>query len=134
MIALTQEKREELIKECEFDIDRLTSLIAEFPEEIALQNVLLRQKIALTSLTAESVMVSEDFHDAALGIIDGRFHRCGRSVTLEKVGLYEQEKMHPVYLAPPVPEIKLPKLSDGYPVSEWTKWYIAEIKRLNGWG
>ena len=42
------------------------------------------------------------------------------------------EEISKLYLAPPVTEIKLPKLCDGYPVSEWTKWYIAEIKRLNG--
>ena len=154
MIALTQEKREELILQCECVIRSLKKSLIEHPEERSLEGALLRQEIALTALTSEPVMVNKDFHDAALGIIDGRFHRCGRSVTLEKVGIYGQDKMHPVYLIPPVPEIKFgsdkdceeglkkhglrtrphgpSQLSDGFRCG--FAWREHIIKRLNGLG
>ncbi|MBT0729556.1 hypothetical protein [Rosenbergiella nectarea] len=153
MIALTQEKREELVSSLTIYIRTTeTAIKAGLATEEDLFNLEVR-KIALASLIAEPVMVNEDFHDAASGIIDGRFHRCGRSVTLEKVGIYEQEKMHPVYLSPPVPEIKLPSaelikevfLANGFKEkvqidgSNDLNMYVydavlALFERLNGWG
>ena len=99
MIALTKEKREELIKECEFDIERLTSLTTKFPEEIALQNVLLRQKIALASLTIEA-------KHWIIHVLGGdQFAKDG-----DYVAKAEGDGMRttPLFTAPPVPEIKLP--------------------------
>lgn len=139
MIALTQEKREELIKECEFDIERLTTLTAEFPEEKSLQSVLLRQKIALSSLTAEckyfqwgwardenSVWTTTPMEKLSDAV--SAFGKDGENV------IYRM-----LFTAPPVPEIKFPEKLNQYeslPLAGEDAWNecIDEVKRLNGLG
>lgn len=133
MIALTQDMREKLIKDCEFDIERLTSLTSEFPEETALQSVLLRQKVALASLTAD-----------IFAHVDGsgfNFYR-HPSPTIEHA-LAQGDQVTSLYTAPPVPEIKFPGISELVEqqgclpaVRDIAIWdfAISEIKRLNGLG
>lgn len=103
MIALTQDMREKLIKDCEFDIERLTSLISEFPEETALQSVLLRQKVALASLMAETIGWGlRSLKDS------GRFGSWLTSTPREQSYLDYQPHDYenvPLYTAPPVLEI-----------------------------
>ncbi|WP_241645655.1 hypothetical protein [Rosenbergiella metrosideri] len=133
MIALTQEKREELAN---YARARLASHVVyggcSDEEDIF--------KIALASLTAETFLyaVDSDVEDKIYTVL------CSE----HEVGSY------PLYTAPPVPEIKLPddnscedglkkhglrtksegisQLSDGFRCG--FSWYENEIKRLNGLG
>lgn len=133
MIALTQDMREKLIKDCEFDLKSLANLSADFPENKSFQSALLRQKVALAALTASAVgsfHIYEQKVDATTDYVrDGEWP------------IDEGELL--VYAAPPVPEIKLPEDTPdliNLNIDEQTEfnrgfWFAVEkTKRLNGLG
>lgn len=143
MIALTQEKREELIKECEFDIKCLKDRVhrkyaANNPlHKKHLENALMRQELALESLTSP-----------VLGYIHKHIWSSYKQAVCsgDEFGLeaYAGAENHfAVYSAPPVPEIKLPGISELVEqqgclpavrdVAIWD-FAISETKRLNGLG
>ena len=129
MIALTQEKREELVSRLKIYIRTTeTAIKAGLATEEDLFNLEVR-KIALAALTAE------------------------KRATVDVVGVIWNEWKPDVgtflFTAPPVPEIKFPEKPDYSgeftsfkdPVSAYKdgvvdghKWYEKAFKRLNGWG
>ena len=131
MIALTQEKREELIEDCHDSIGRIERLINDFPHDVYnLENALIKNKVVLASLTAEPV---------AYTTYKGNLLHAGDPK------LSEYSDPEPLYDAQPVPGIKLPEHRPEYGSWEWADiierensdgWSdcLAEIKRLNGLG
>ncbi|WP_241622725.1 hypothetical protein [Rosenbergiella australiborealis] len=125
MIALTQEKREELISDCKILIREVEKAIAKFPDDAQLKSILTRQELALASLTTAAVLhaVDSDVEDKIYTAL------CNE----HEVGAY------PLYTAPPVPEIKLPpefnESHDSF--NEFRRGWngaISEVKRTNGLG
>ena len=104
MIALTQEKREELIEDCEKEILHTEKLLATGSLAIGWKKVheknLLRNQIALASLKAEPVAYTSE-----LALVDVYI---GDTAMM---GKWNEVGDTPLFTAPPVPEIKLP---DGY--------------------
>ncbi|WP_241606862.1 hypothetical protein [Rosenbergiella epipactidis] len=131
MIALTQEKREELIKYygtlIDWSDDRLSSDLSDF-DRGAIESSKLMTEIALASLTAEP------FGWEIAGSI---FPTLGEALKPGYRGTPE-----PIYDEPPVPEIKLPEpipamgMDSEYDTGHNDGWNecLAEVKRLNGWG
>lgn len=132
MIALTQEKREEFIRQLSDAIEDLLSLKNDTDAQWAI-NI---YKIALASLTAEPFgYVDED-------AVKDRDRLFSAQVFADEEDLpsYEfSELSYPLYLAPPVPEIKLPSINRyekylGTLAEDAWRDCIDEIKRLNGLG
>jgi len=125
MIALTQEKREELKMFLSASIEKRCTVYT-----LAKQRELesLRDQVALASLTESAVgsfHIYEQKVDATTDYVrDGEWP------------IDEGELL--VYAAPPVPDIKFPNRNE---TPDWVMedddfctWYEAETKRLNGWG
>ncbi|WP_241597749.1 hypothetical protein [Rosenbergiella epipactidis] len=121
MIALTQEKREELNTFINASIEQRCTVYT-LKKQRELEE--LRDQIALASLTAEPVLhaVDSDVEDKMYTAL------CNE----------HEDGSYPLFTPPPVPEIKLP---DRDKLPGWARnhedsldWYESEIKRLNGWG
>lgn len=133
MIALTQEKREELKMFLSASIEKRCTVYT-----LAKQRELeaLRDQVTLASLTAETIGWGlRSLKDS------GRFGSFLNSSPREQSYLDYQPHDYenvPLYTAPPVPEIKFPNRNE---IPDWVMddddfctWYEAETKRLNGWG
>lgn len=132
MIALTQEKREELIESAKNIIAHDDWLWERFSDIHASSDTVYLIKIALASLTAKPVayLSKNDVYSSENHILarNSPIHAC----TL------------PVYDEPPVPEIKLPEeveisslvspACDKWHQADGWNMCLAEIKRLNGLG
>lgn len=127
MIALTQEKREELIGHYITLIDwfneRLSSCLNDF-DRGAIESSKLTTEIALASLTAIPF---------GWEIAGNIFPTLEEALKPGYIGTPE-----PIYDKPPVSEIKFPNRNE---IPDWVMddddfctWYEAETKRLNGWG
>ena len=127
MIALTQEKREELIERYNQQIltfkYHLSKIGQEHFDGKAYAEILLKTEIALAALTAESVLyaVDNDVEDKIYTAL------CNEN----------EDGAYPLFTAPPVPEINLPpefnESHDSF--NEFRRGWngaISEFKRLNG--
>jgi len=138
MIALTQEKREELIA-CADEIKKMATGTHGYKvgNDAFGSNALMLMDVAIASITAQPFGYIEE--DA----VKDRERLFSAQVFADEEDLpsYEfSELSYPLYLAPPVPEIKFPDLldiPDGLDLSSAMAalhWYEHEIKRLNGLG
>ncbi|WP_241609252.1 hypothetical protein [Rosenbergiella australiborealis] len=139
MIALTQEKREELIA-CANEIKKMATSTHGYKvgNDAFGRNALMLMEVALASITAQPFGYIEE--DA----VKDRERLFSAQVFADEEDLpsYEfSELSYPLYLAPPVPEIKLPDEHEGIEHTEYHSgkqagWNecLSEIKRLNGLG
>jgi len=137
MIALTQEKREELVSRLKIYIRTTeTAVKARLATEEDLFNLEVR-KIALASLKSETI-------GWGLRRTDGDKGYGNWLTSLPRKQGYLDCQPHayenvPLFAAPPVPYIKRPDLldiPDGLDLSSAMaaiNWYEMETKRLNGW-
>lgn len=145
MIALTQEKREELKMFLSASMEkRCTVYTLSKQRELEV----LRDQIALASLTAEPFgYIDEDAVEAGEALFSTTLY----ADTEDLLDYSGDKNPATLYLAPPVTEIKLPDLPESELVYETAsdkfgeigcmmitdgqlKKFIAETKRLNGWG
>ncbi|WP_241610249.1 hypothetical protein [Rosenbergiella epipactidis] len=118
MIALTQEKREELIERYSQQIITFKYHLSQIGQEHfdgkAYAEILLKTEIALAALTAKSVLhaVNSDVEDKIYTAL------CNEN----------EDGAYPLFTAPPVPEIKLPeKLNAGEIHYELTEKYGLDV-------
>jgi len=138
MITLTKEKREELKRDAQLRSVGLDYYVRKNPGDNAAELYWLLVNIALAALTTEPFAfvsgdaLSSDYDSKAI-VYPARV-----ATSIMKTGF----KFIPLFIAPPVPEIKLPETipsmgqDSEYGIGHNDGWNecLAEIERLNGLG
>ncbi|WP_241569156.1 hypothetical protein [Rosenbergiella collisarenosi] len=122
MIALTKEKREELIADCKKAISDAEIYIHWHGEDKGILSLLIRSKIALASLTEVPKVFAWEVP---------KFRGSSNRVT--ELCQSNSEGAYPLFTSPPVPEIKIPEYENEQIESIWND-ALDEVKRLNGLG
>ncbi|GAA0517607.1 hypothetical protein GCM10009414_29030 [Tatumella terrea] len=146
MKPITEQRRQELIADCEKEIEHAEKLLLSAGLAIGWRKVhennLLKHQIALASLTAApEVSEIESVHPENGNTII-HLRRGGlKNISPEDIAEYEMIETEKFYTAPPVPVIKLPDEIEGIEHSEYGAgkkdgWNLCldEIKRRNGLG